>query len=177
MNILKEKNKQFLFDFLSVIDKKLKYKIILVAAGGTAMTLLDIKNSTRDVDFTGPSKDIEEFKRTLSFFSTGLEIHCWKDGRVFTQDLPEDYLIKSIRINFIAGNIELMALHPLDIIVTKVGRYNARDVQDIKDCINWYKIDKNSIYKRGIKVLETYPGNDKVYLLNLDQCINDNFNL
>ncbi|MBA3750694.1 MAG: hypothetical protein H0X03_07395, partial [Nitrosopumilus sp.] len=47
-------DKKSLLDFLSEMDSKFKKKITLVAAGGTAMTLLDIKTSTIDIDFTGP---------------------------------------------------------------------------------------------------------------------------
>lgn len=55
-------DKKSLLDFLSEIDRKLKRKITLIAAGGTALTLLDLKSSTIDIDFTGPLQDIEEFR-------------------------------------------------------------------------------------------------------------------
>ncbi len=54
-------NKQQLFDFLEEVEKELQKKIILVAAGGTAMTLLNAKPSTIDVDFTIPAKYFDEF--------------------------------------------------------------------------------------------------------------------
>ena len=72
-------------------------------------------------------------------------------------------------------NIVLRALQPLDIVVTKVGRYNDRDIQDIKDCITQFKIDKDSIIGRGKEVLKSYPGNDNVYDYKLRKCISDNF--
>jgi len=43
-------DKSALFDFLSELNENLPKKIILVAAGGTAMTLLDLKPSTIDID-------------------------------------------------------------------------------------------------------------------------------
>ena len=42
-------DKTALFDFLSVLDEDLTKKITLVVAGGTAMTLLDLKPSTIDI--------------------------------------------------------------------------------------------------------------------------------
>jgi hypothetical protein len=50
-------DKSVLLDFLTVLDEKIRGKITLVAVGGTAMTFLDLKTSTIDVDFTIPSKD------------------------------------------------------------------------------------------------------------------------
>ena len=46
-----------LLDFLAVVDAELERPIALVAVGGTALTLLGVKPSTRDVDFTAPAQD------------------------------------------------------------------------------------------------------------------------
>jgi hypothetical protein len=51
-------DKRALLDYLEVINEGLTKKITLVAAGGTAMTLLDLKPSTIDIDFTIPSSDM-----------------------------------------------------------------------------------------------------------------------
>lgn len=45
---------QRLVNFLSTVETQLEEPITLVAAGGTALVLLGVKGSTRDVDFTGP---------------------------------------------------------------------------------------------------------------------------
>ena len=91
-------DKSKLLEFLQVLDYELKRKITLVAVGGTAMTLLDIKPSTIDVDFTIPSEDYNEFNQTLNNIPHGFRVDCWKDGVVFSQILPDDYLKKSIAI-------------------------------------------------------------------------------
>ena len=51
-------DKSGLLGLLEAVDAELTRKITLVAAGGTAMTLLDLKPSTIDIDFTGPHEDI-----------------------------------------------------------------------------------------------------------------------
>lgn len=56
--------KKDLLEWLKEIDKKLKHKIIVVAVGGTAMTLLGFKASTRDVDFCVNGKEVNIFKKT-----------------------------------------------------------------------------------------------------------------
>ena len=52
-----------LLDFLEEIDRELSCKIVIVAVGGTAMTLANAKPSTIDIDFTIPGKDYDEFER------------------------------------------------------------------------------------------------------------------
>ena len=47
-------DKSGLRGLLTAVDEALERRIILVAAGGTAMTLIDLKPSTIDIDFTGP---------------------------------------------------------------------------------------------------------------------------
>ena len=47
-----------LLDFLEEIDRELSRKIVIVAVGGTAMTLVNAKPSTIDIDFTIPGKGL-----------------------------------------------------------------------------------------------------------------------
>ncbi len=142
-------DKTILFEFLESVDNELRKRITLVAAGGTAMTLLDLKPSTIDIDFTGPGKDIQEFEDTLRSIQHGYKIDCWKDGAVFSQILPSDYLRKSILIKTRTKKIELRALHQLDIVVTKIGRLDERDKQDIKACIRKFDLIRSQITRRA----------------------------
>jgi hypothetical protein len=48
-------NKQKLFEVLVQWNRFLKRKVHLIACGGTAITLLDVKSSTKDVDFMVPN--------------------------------------------------------------------------------------------------------------------------
>lgn len=130
-------DKSALLDFLRILDNEISKKITVVAVGGTAMTLLDLKPSTIDIDFTIPSNDKPTFDKALASVPHGFKIDVWTDGSVFSQSLPDDYLEKSIEIaNF--RHILLKALQPVDIIVTKIGRLDNRDVQDIEACIKRY---------------------------------------
>ena len=103
-------------------------KITLVAAGGTAMTLIDLKPSTIDIDFTIPSGDIKEFEQVLKNNPPGYKVDRWTDGCIFCQTLPNDYIEKSIKIKEFS-HISLRALHPVNIIATKIGRLDERDIQ------------------------------------------------
>jgi hypothetical protein len=159
-------DKSALLDFLEILNDELKREITLVAAGGTAMTLLDLKSSTIDVDLTIPSSDLPEFERALNNVPHGFKIHMWPDGRIFCQNLPDDYIVTSVEIAHFSHTL-LKALHPVDIIVTKIGRLDARDIQDIGACIRSCHITKAQIEARAARVSPTYVPNEKDYLYHL----------
>jgi hypothetical protein len=128
------------------------------------MTLLDIKVSTLDIDFTVPSGDKTEFDRVRNLVPHGFKIDVYVDGSVFCNTLPDDYLDRSSEIrNF--TKIFLRALHPVDIIVTKIGRLDERDVQDIEACIRRCNIKKEEIVARAAKII--YVGREEDYKYNL----------
>lgn len=157
-------DKTLLLDFLETLDDELSRRITVVAVGGTAMTLLDLKPSTIDIDFTVPSSDFPEFRKVLTNLPHGFKVDLYSDGMVFSQALPDDYLEKSIDItNF--KHIHLKALHPVDIVATKIGRLNGRDLQDIEACIQKFKLSKRHIEERANQV--QYVGNEEFYQSNL----------
>ncbi len=157
-----------LWDFLELVGKELSRPITLVAAGGTAMTLLDIKPTTLDVDFTGPADDTELFDRTQKSVPHGFKVDIWPGGQVFSQFLPGDYLKRSLSVGRVT-KIKLRALHPVDIVVTKIGRLNSRDLEDIRDCIKKYTLKKDDILERGVRV--EYVGNQENYDYHLQLVI------
>jgi hypothetical protein len=157
-------DKSRLLDFLETLDNEMSKRITLVAVGGTAMTILDLKTSTIDIDFTIPSSDYPEFENALKSVQHGFKVDVWPDGMIFSQILPDDYLEKSIEIVKFK-HIHLRALHPVDIVVTKIGRLDERDLQDIEVCIKRFNISKIQIEERANNV--QYVGPEQNYLDNL----------
>jgi hypothetical protein len=155
-----------LFDFLGEIDKELKRKIIIVAVGGTAMTLFKTKPSTIDVDFTIPSRYYDDFEDAKNIVQPGFRVDLYHDGAVFVNMLPADYLKRSKLVKTKLKKIKLRALHPVDIVVTKIGRLDERDGQDIEACIKKFEIKKSHIVKRASQM--KYAKNDKVFQINLE---------
>ncbi len=162
-----------LLDFLAQIDNELDMKITLVAVGGTAMTLLNGKSSTRDVDFTIPSEFFDKFQDAINGVPHGFEIQCWRDGLVFSNILPDDYLKRSKPIKTKMKNITLAALHPVDIVVTKIGRLHPRDIEDIETCIKKFKLKKEKILQRAKEM--DYVGSEESYEINLGRVIKEYF--
>lgn len=166
-------NKKQLLDFLYELDKELEREITAVAVGGTAMTLHNAKASTIDIDFTIPAGDYFEFHRVLDLVPHGFKVDTWNNGMVFSQDLPEDYLEKSRPVRTRLKKMRLRTLDPLDIIVTKIGRLNERDKEDIATCIKKFKITKTQIKKRAKQVV--YVGREENYEINLNHVIKNFF--
>lgn len=155
-----------LLDFLGEIDKELKRRIVLVAVGGTAMTLVKAKPSTIDIDFTIPEEFYDEFEKAKKIVNPGFKVDLFHDGAVFVTMLQEVYLKKSKPIRTKLKNIQLRALDPVDIVVTKITRLDGRDEQDIESCIKKFKLKKNQIKKRAAQL--GYTANDKVFQNNLE---------
>ena len=154
-----------LLDFLGEIDKELSCKIALVAVGGTAMTLVGAKPSTIDIDFTTPSENYDEFERAKKIVQSGFRVDVFRDGAVFVTVLPNDYLEKSKPIATNLKNIDLRALDPVDIIITKIARLDERDEQDIESCITIFQITQKQIEQRAEDM--NHAGNDEVFVNNL----------
>jgi hypothetical protein len=157
-------DKSVLLDFLKILDDELDGKVTLVAVGGTDMTLLGLKPSTVDIDFTISSEFKAAFDKALANVPHGFKIDTWTDGFVFSQILPEDYLEKSVEIAEFR-HIVLKALHPIDIVVTKIGRLDDRDVQDIEACNRRFQISKSQLENRAASI--RYVGNEDIYKGNL----------
>lgn len=167
-------NKSNLLEFLEVVDKELKKEIELIAVGGTALTLLDVKASTIDIDFNLEKEDYKEFESTLQSIPHGFTIDLFKDGLIFSQQLPDDYLEKCIDLKAKEfKKIKLKVLNPIDIIASKIGRLNERDIQDIKDCIKKFKIKKEELRERAKKV--EYVGHEETYKSNLEYVLRNLF--
>ena len=154
--------KDELVKWLRIIDKKLRQKLTLIAVGGTAMTLLGLKSSTIDIDFCIASKDKKAFEQVVD---NKFNIDIFVDGYIFSEQLPDDYAEKSKEIAQL-NKITLKALHPIDIIITKAARFNARDEEDIKTASKY--VNKEELVKRFKNVVKTYSGNEEDYQRNFE---------
>lgn len=155
-----------LLDFLDEIEKELSRKIVIVAVGGTAMTLLKAKSSTVDVDFTIPDQYYDDFEHAMKIVQPGFQVDRYHGGMVFTTSLPEDYLKRGKPVQKTGlKKIKLVTLHPVDIIVTKIARLDKRDEQDIYSCMKKFKITKNQVVRRASRIPSLV--HDKAFQTNM----------
>ena len=144
-------------------ERLINFNVNLIGCGGTALTLLKIKDSTKDIDFIVPlSKEYErlmKFLRSLGYEerASGLAhpddpnflYQFWVGNRVFTTDLLDSPLKpgKNIPIKKWV-HIYLGALNIQDIIITKMFRGIQVDVDDCVAAFAASKIDPEALLKR-----------------------------
>lgn len=137
-------NKSQLFIELEAWNDFLRRRVHLIACGGTAMTLLGIKESTKDIDFVVPVlldynyltsilKEIGYSSDGMHFISTsGLIYDLFRGNSVFTTELLESPLEKDNNILIREwNNIYLGCLNYYDLIITKLFRGTIVDYRDV----------------------------------------------
>jgi len=177
-------NKEDLMKSLMAWDGFLKKKVHLIACGGTAMTLLGIKPSTRDVDFLVP--DEGEYQYLVKILAqlgyqpaTGFGwqrpgeayvFDLFKGKRVFTTELlnsPLDdgrhFLIQEF------AHIYIGVLNHYDLIISKLFRCSTIDVEDCLTLVKsrQHEIDIN-ILKRRFKETAQYDIAEEKMMGNWD---------
>lgn len=160
-----------LLGFLGLVETHLEEDVVLVAAGGTALTLLGVKESTVDIDLTGPVASVAAFEVALAKQPHGYRVDTWPDGTVFMVTLPEDYLERSRPVPTDLEAIELRALDPVDVIVTKVARYDARDREDIRAAWEAFSVAPADVEARAAQAV--YAGGEAAYEANLQAALGD----
>ena len=145
-----------LLDALGSLNSFFKKKIHLIACGGTALTLLGIKPSTKDVDFIVPVeseygylirtlKDLGYKQVTGPGWSRGDKyiFDLFRGKRVHTTELLESPLKEGNHILLKEFSyIYLGVLNYHDIIITKLFRATEADVDD---CLVLVKAKKDQI--------------------------------
>ncbi|MFA4987572.1 MAG: DUF6036 family nucleotidyltransferase [Candidatus Brocadiia bacterium] len=137
-------DKTGLWDILEGWSPYATRKIRLVACGGTALTIQDLKPSTKDVDFIVPVED--EYKALITMIRRlGYELRTgtgWSRGDAYIFDLfcgNKVYVTELLESPLDEGNhipikdfgkISVAALNDYDLIATKMFRGTDVDVDD-----------------------------------------------
>ncbi len=149
-------DKAGLLDRISAWDSFLKRKVHLIACGGTAMTLLEIKASTKDIDLIVPNEDEHKYLlnilQQLGYKSKsgwgwarddGFIFDLFRGNSVHTTQLLESSLKKGNNVLIKEFNhIYLGVLNHYDIIISKLSRGTAVDNDD---CLALLKSKKSEI--------------------------------
>jgi len=168
-----------LLEILIELDKYLPRKIKVIAIGGTALTLLGKKASTKDIDFCFITEsDKKIFEKTAanagySRLSAGklanreINIDIYSSGYIFCVQLPADYEKKAVKIRSLQ-KLEIYALNLMDLLITKASRFNNRDKEDILTILRSYDINQSKLVDRWIMVMENSIVKDaKEHLIRL----------
>jgi hypothetical protein len=153
-----------LLDTLENWDSLMNFRVRLIACGGTALTLLNIKESTKDIDLIVPETSeydkLMKFLKALNYRYKGNGLaheddpnfiyQFWCGNKVFTTDLLESPMKenKHILINRWT-HIYLGALNLTDLIITKMFRGTPADREDCLAAFATGQVDAE-------KLLESY---------------------
>lgn len=161
-----EINVKKLLELLQSISKYVDIKIKIYALGGTALTLLNIKKSTLDIDINiETNKEYEYISKLFEqigfekvgdirwITQEGLAFDVFHGSNILGTDLLPDCLNLSKFINSF-GYIELYTLSLQDIIISKLARGDSRDFDDIKAIFKKEKINLQELVNRYKKTME-----------------------
>jgi len=149
-------SKQGLLDTLSGWNGFLKKKVHLVACGGTAMTLIGVKASTKDVDFiVSVESEYDYLVKTIKDLGykpasgygwakdNGFIFDLFKGKKVFTTELLDSPLGPSRNIKLVEfSHIYVGILNYYDLMISKLFRGTSVDMDD---CAALFKSKKGEI--------------------------------
>ena len=187
-----------LLDTLENWESLMNFRIRLIACGGTALTLLNIKESTKDIVFIVPVKNeydkLMKFLKALNYCYKGNGLaheddpnfiyQFWCGNRVFTTDLLESPLIENNHILINRwSHIYLGALNLTDLIITKMFRGTPADREDCVAAFATGQVKAENLFERYSEAARYDLNPEKVlqnfgYLaegLHAEQLINDDF--
>ena len=162
-----------------------RVKIHLIACGGTALTLLGYKESTKDVDFIVP--DEKEYERLTRFLKqagyAAVTGYGWKRAdetilfdlyagkKVYTTELLTSPLIKDGNIPIREWKkIYLGVLNPFDLVISKMFRGAQVDIEDSLILIQKHQLHLGDLEKR-YKQTAQYDVSEAKVLKNFDVLI------
>lgn len=155
-------DKQGLLERIGIWDGYLRKQVRLIACGGTALTLLEVKASTKDIDLIVP--DVKEYDYLIDIIKQlGYEsasgwgwrkednfiFDLFKGKTIHTTELLESPLEK--KNHFLVeefNHIYLGVLNYYDIIISKLFRSTAIDIDD---CLILIKSKQNEINLEYLK--------------------------
>jgi len=143
-------DRENLLTTLSIWNSYLKKKVHLIACGGTALTLMGIKESTKDIDFIVP-EDSEYrylagklldlgYEQTTGYGwqkKEGFLFDLYPGNNIYTTGLLESPLKnRNNQKHKEFSSIYLGILNNYDLIISKIFRYT---FADLEDCIALFK--------------------------------------
>ena len=181
-------DKQQLLDTLGQWNRFIKRKVHLIACGGTALTLLGIKSSTKDVDFIVPK--VSEYKYLVKILQdlgyNQASGYGWKkQGEIFIFDLFPGNRIHTTELlesPLLEGNHQLLQefsrlyigiLNAYDLIASKLFR--GAEV-DFEDCLMLARAHRDEIdlerVEKHFKKLARYDVSGERLIGNIEHFMN-----
>lgn len=131
-----------LYNFLKYLDTISDRERTIVAVGGSALGILEVKSETKDVDLGVFTKDVDIMDIALAYTRKNkVRVDVFVDGWFQPMHFP-DMLERALGVQSPFVNIKLYIMNPYDMILTKVCRWERKDINDIGALLE--KVDCNS---------------------------------
>lgn len=145
-------------DLVKNIDKRINKKVEIIAIGGTALTLLNTKIYTGDVDLCYgnlyPPDEIAQII-TDAIKEEGVDkIDLFKELEMSLLNIP-DFAKRAIPIPELSSeHLSFKIMHPEDIILHKLYRQEPRDIVDVIRLLDSDKVNLRSLQKRFHEIVK-----------------------
>ena len=129
-----------LLEIISKVYERSEGKdITLYAIGGTALTLLDLKDASKDIDFIINRGDWDFVGEILNELSKeySIRIDRFFNGWMVGYWLPDDFREKSLDLTII-NNLKIESPYLIDLLITKLIANRLQDRKDIEPILENY---------------------------------------
>lgn len=143
------------------LDKKLEEQVEIIAIGGTALALTNQRNYSNDIDFcyinckfptdfaesaVKAGKEVDIDSDNIEMFN-GFEMTFLEMPKFSERAIPYEGLHLK--------NIKLKTMHPLDRVLSKIYRGNARDIEDVELLIKHNVVNLDELKVRFVEVAKS----------------------
>lgn len=147
---------QLLRDFLNALSGASSQNRIIITLGGSAMTVLGIKQLTKDIDICVLARDVDVVDFASAYSKkTGVRVDVFVDGWVQPMHFP-DIMARTLTVQSPFSNIDLFVMNVCDMILTKIDRWKERDIDDISVLLKTVGCQRSELENRYRFVLTNY---------------------
>ncbi len=169
-------NRKDLLNYLVKLDDSLEYEIDIILMGGSALNLLGNKTQTVDIDFIYViaerlKEDFIKKAREIADKTgiTAKKIHIFSKDEAVSLTGVFDFIDRVSNVKEISfKHIHLKVMNVYDVIITKIARFDARDIKDLINITKQFEISLELIDRR-FNILYRYQEDKKSFARNYQQ--------
>lgn len=150
-----------IMDYFSNVDKFLDKKINICIIGGSFFVLSRLKPATPDIDMIVEERAYDDMIKIKDRLKTKFKVDILTDRWTGDMQLPRNYMKRARRYRRYRRkfpHIRLWTLSIYDMIITKINRWNKKDIEDINTMMSKFNIYRRRFEKRVNK----YPNKDRL---------------
>lgn len=154
---MKEKiTQQDLIDFLKRLDSSLEYPVTLICVGGTELSLLGNKPYSEDIDLSYVTENekaellIKKAKEEAGKLGIARgSIHLFSEAEFIELTGIRYFALNSFEYKELKlKNIKLKMMDLYDLIISKIMRFEGRDVSDLENVLRKFDISESILDRR-----------------------------